>query len=59
MTWAAMLARYAPGLGDPLALPVDEFTRYCEEVSDFVQLERSGGDHRAFVEVQGRRMARK
>lgn len=60
MTEAFVIAKYAPGAGNPLALSIDEFNDYLIAITDFFEkqsegMQQSGAvDHRAFVEQQMR-----
>jgi hypothetical protein len=49
------VARYAPGFGNPLDLPIDVFAAVAESVSDMIQSEH-GDSGRAAVDREMRRM---
>ncbi len=58
---AAWIARYLPGLGNPLQLHIDEFDKYLKEVLQFLKNETPSmhgdtTDHRSFVEAQMRNL---
>jgi hypothetical protein len=51
-----IIAKHAPGVGNPLHLPIDEFNEYLIEISDHLSAmsgaESAPTDHRSFVEQQ-------
>ena len=58
---SAIIARHLPGIGNPLALPIDEFNGYLRSIFDYLKRQAgdSGGgayDHRSYVEQQMRRL---
>ena len=56
----AAIARYMPGIGDPMALPLPELEAWGAAISGILQRETSGpaeaSDHRARVEADMRRL---
>jgi len=59
MEEAAWVARLLPGLGNPLALPIDEFNSYLQMIPRILEAENGSPsehshDHRAHVERQMR-----
>ena len=52
---AAMVAKHAPGFGDPLRMPLDVFGEVIEAVSDMLNAEQ-GDSGRAAVDREMRRL---
>jgi len=56
----AIVARYLPGLGDPLDLDLCDLDTWMEAISEVLRLEggsdRGDGSHRARVEAEMRRL---
>lgn len=59
MEQAGWLARNMPGLGDPMALQIDEFVTHVETMVDILSAERGDGGTRGWVERQARRSRRR
>ena len=59
---SAIIARYLPELGNPLDLPIDDFSAYLRSCFDYLQRQADPGsdpsstDHRSHVEEQMRRI---
>ena len=58
---ASWIARYLPGLGNPLNLSIDEFNKYLFEIVDILKNENASMpgdaiDHRSYVEAQMRKL---
>lgn len=57
---AFVIAKYAPGVGNPLSLSIDEFNDYLSAIAEFFKQQNEGAtqagttDHRSFVEQQMR-----
>ena len=58
--YAAMVARYLPGLGDPMDMTYPELQGWDGALSHILRMEFGGGDdhddHRARVEAEMRRL---
>jgi hypothetical protein len=52
---AALIAKHAPGFGNPLSMPIDLFVAVVESVCDMIQAE-SGRGGRASVDREMRRL---
>mgnify|MGYP003625547890 FL=1 len=57
---SAWIAKYLPGVGNPMSLPIDEFNGYLDEIIKMLKRESGSGspvgDHRSFVDDQMRRI---
>ena len=59
MREAFVLAKHAPGIGNPLDLPIDEFNEFLIVLTDYFNAQQSDTeniDHRAYVEQQMRNL---
>ena len=58
---AFVIAKHAPGAGNPMQLPIDEFNDYLLAIIEYFQKqteEDNSQDHRTFVEQQMRKIHR-
>jgi len=57
---SAWIAKYLPGVGNPMLLPIDEFNEYLDEIIKAMKRESTSaspsGNHRSFVDEQMRQI---